>query len=66
MPKNCFGIQDTQTGLWLTGYNPAVENSTWGNEQDAVCFSTEQLRDEALAALNGETSRFVGGNPRPR
>jgi len=66
MPKNtCYGIYDTETGLWLIGYNPAAEYNTWGNEVNAVCFPTEAARDAALAEMGG-TGRFIGQNPRPR
>lgn len=62
----CYGIFDSQTGLWLTGYNEPVQNCTWGNEEDAVCFNSEAKRDEVLAELNLGAARFIGQNPRPR
>ena len=66
MPKTCYAIQDTLTGLWLTGYNENPENCTWGNEEDAICFNSAAKRDEVLATLGGTAGRFVGSNPKPR
>ena len=64
--KVCNAIQDTETGLWLTGYAEPVAYCTWGNEENAVCFTSETKRQEVLAALNDGTSRFIGSNPKPR
>lgn len=65
----CYGIKDTDTGLFMTGYNAnSPIDSTFGNEQDAVCFTTEAQRDSVVAVLNQNEpeDHFVGANPKPR
>lgn len=68
MPRTCYAIYDSITGLWLTAYNEAAENCLWGNEANAVCFLSESERDRVTALLNvnSGTSRFIGQNPKPR
>ncbi len=66
MPKTCYSIFDSQTGLWLTAYTEPVEYCMWGNESNAVCFQTEADRDRVVGLLNNGSGRFIGQNPRPR
>lgn len=63
MPQ-CLAIQDTVTGLWLTGYSH--NNVTWGNSVNAICFPTEAQRQVVLDELNqGQGNRYVGAVPPP-
>lgn len=63
MPQ-CLAIQDTVTGLWLTGYSHS--NPIWGNAANAVCFPTEAQRQVVLDELNqGQSNRYVGAVPPP-
>jgi len=65
MPS-CLAIQDTQTGLWLIGWDSHNETGIFGNAGDAVCFPTEQQRADVLDILNhGQSNRYVGAVPPP-
>ncbi|MES2382414.1 MAG: hypothetical protein V4538_15310 [Bacteroidota bacterium] len=65
MPQTeCLAIQDTLTGLWLIAVNSDGTYS-WGNPDNAICFPTEELRQDVLNSL-GDTERFAKGRPGDR
>ena len=41
MSNECYGVQNTTTGLWIIAVS---DNGTysWGNAENAVCFTQEQ------------------------
>lgn len=57
----CLAIKDLTTGLWLIAVNSDGTYS-WGNEEDAICFPTEEARQNVLNDLGG--SNFAPGRPR--
>lgn len=62
MAKDCLGIEDTTTGLWLIAINSDGTYS-WGNPDNAICFPTELAADNVLLDL-GEG--FAKGRPTDR
>lgn len=69
MPQQCLAIQDTQTGLWLIGWNPQTQQGTFGNSKNAICFTDEESRSSVLSYLNSSDpnpNRFIGQQPPPR
>ena len=63
----CLAIKDTQTGLWLIGWDSHNQTGFFGNPQNAVCFPSEPQRQQVLDILNqGQGNRYIGQNPPPR
>lgn len=58
MSNECFGVQNTTTGLWIIAVS---DNGTysWGNAENAVCFTQEQQLE--IVANLGEG--FAPGRP---
>lgn len=62
----CIGVEDTQTNLWVTGYDPMNNSVIFGNERNAICFNETTLAT-VLSMLNTNGSqRFIGGRPSGR
>jgi len=62
MANECYGVQNTDTGLWIIAVN---DNGTfsWGNAEDAVCF-TESQQLQIVEDLGG--GNFAPGRPKRR
>lgn len=60
-----FVIYDSVTGLYLTSYSTRLENCSWGNLKDALCFETKELADAAIATWGDTTGRFSSNPPNP-
>lgn len=62
-----YVVKDNSTGLFLTSYltNSNGNSYSWGNEQNACEFATQN--QEFLEGM-GEPGRyvFIGKNPKPR
>ncbi len=44
MNNECYGVQNTTSGLWIIAVNDDGTYS-WGNAENAVCFTeTQQLQ----------------------
>lgn len=66
MPQCNFVIYDSQTQLFLIGWNSKLTQCLWGSD-NFVCFSTQEQADSVITAW-GETpgQRYIGQNPPPR
>lgn len=58
MENECSGVKNTTTALWIISVNGDGTYS-WGNAEDAVCFTAEQ--QASIVAELGEG--FAPGRP---
>jgi hypothetical protein len=62
MPNSeCNGVQNTSTGLWIIAVN-SDGTFSWGNPEDAVCFTEEQ--QASIVTDLGEG--YAAGRPKRR